>query len=89
MKKTYAFQRLAIVVAVGLFLSGCSLVPSAWKSTRSGSGAEPTPAVTSAPTQTVEELDQSVTSDLETSMDADLKQIDQDLKAIDAEAKNY
>lgn len=70
--------RLTILGLTGLFLSGCSLVPSAWKSARPGGRGEG-----------IEELDAAVTSDLETSMDADLKQIDQDLKSIDEETKNY
>lgn len=82
-------NKLLIIPISALILSGCSLFPSAWKSVRSGGGVEPTPAVTAAPTQTTEELDAQVTADLETSMDADLKQIDQDLKAIDEEVKNY
>lgn len=79
---------LIILISTAIF-SGCSLVPSAWKSVRPGGGVEPTPAVTSGPTQTMEQLDAAVTADLETSMDADLKQIDEDLKSIDEEAKNY
>lgn len=87
---------LLIFISAAIF-SGCSLVPSAWKSVRSNppAGGTPTalPAEASAeaggPTQTVEQLDAAVTADLETSMDADLNQIDQDLKAIDEEAKNY
>jgi hypothetical protein len=84
------FYRLTILGITGLFLSGCSLFPSAWKSVRSGPPArELTPAVTVGPTQTTPELDESVTADLETGLDADMKQIDADLKAIDEEAKNY
>lgn len=87
-------HQIAVLIFTAAIFSGCSLVPSAWKSVRSGGGAEPTlPAEASAeagaPTQTVEELDAQVTSDLETSMDADLKQIDEDLKTIESEAKDY
>ncbi len=84
-------KHIAIIVISTLILSGCSLIPTAWKSTRPGGGVEPVPTavVTPGPTQTVEQLDAAVTADLETSLDADLKQIDQDLKAIDAEALQY
>jgi len=89
MKKTHLFQRFAILITVGLFLSGCSFVPAAWKSSRPAVPVEEVAAPTSGPTQTVEQLDAAVTADLETSMDADLKQIDEDLKVIESEAFQY
>ena len=82
-------KKIILLTIVSSVLAGCSLVPSAWKSVRSGAVVEPTPVVTAEPTQTLEQLDQSVTTDLETSLDVDLKQIDEDLKAIDEEAKSY
>lgn len=71
-------NKILIISIATLLFSGCSLIPSAWKSVRSGAVVEP-----------VEELDAQVTQDLETSLDADLNQIDADLKAIDEEALQY
>lgn len=82
---------LLIFISTAIF-SGCSLIPTAWKSVRPGGGIEPTPTTvptTAAPTQTVEELDAQVTSDLETTLDQDLKKIDEDLKTIESEALQY
>lgn len=83
------FSKLLILGIAGLFLSGCSLVPTAWKSTRSGGEVEPTPAAAPAPTETLEKIDESVSIDLQTELDTDFKSIDADLKQLDEDLKGY
>lgn len=85
-------NKILILSIASVLFTGCSLFPSAWKSARSGGEtvAPTSPAAPSAEAgQTVEELDAQVQADLQTQMNADLNQVDQDLKAIDEEVKNY
>lgn len=91
MTKQTLIQRIVLITAASFFLAGCfHAKEGAWKSTAPAEKQnQPAVSPTVQPTETDEQFESSVTTDVETGMDADLKSIDDDLKQLDEELKGY
>lgn len=90
MTKQTLIQRIVLITAAGFFLAACFHVKEeAWKSTAPAEKQNQSVSPTVQPTETDEQFESSVTTDVETGMDADLKSIDDDLKSVDQDLQGY
>lgn len=74
-------SKLFVLISASIFLSGCFHTgEEAWQEWR-----RPETAPTAGPTETVAEMDQEIKTDIEAQVDRDLREIDNELKAVEQE----
>ena len=88
-------KKLLVIIAAGLLLGACSLInKGAWQGSRpldktAAPESATSVAPTTGPTETLEELDEAISADLDASLDADFKDIDNELNALEKDLQNY
>lgn len=74
-------SKLFILITASGFLSGCFHTnEEAWQGWR-----QPEAVPSAAPTQTIEQIDQEIKTDVEVELDSDLREIDNELNEIEQE----
>lgn len=74
-------SKLFVLISASIFLSGCFHTgEEAWQGWR-----RPEAAPTAGPTQSIEEMELEVKTEVEAQLDSDLRQIDDELKAVEQE----